>query len=229
MLGSLRARLIVSFALVVALAVFLAGAGALFLLRDKQEETARERYGRLVEPLDDEIARLSNSGSSTRRHQELLARPRGGHRRADHADQQRRAGGVRQRARAGEPPRHVRTLVYGGSQSSSPRRTAASTSGSTTTVSRSSRCSRATAENAARIPAGAGGVRARHRDPAGPADIGVAGPGAASGAGGADRADGVVHRVVLHLAIDLRAAGADHAGVETDGAGQLRRAHPDPW
>ena len=46
MLGSLRARLIVSFALVVGLAVFLAGAGALFLLRDKQQETARERYGR---------------------------------------------------------------------------------------------------------------------------------------------------------------------------------------
>ncbi len=64
MLGSLRARLIVSFALVVALAVFLAGAGALFLLRDKQEESARDRYGRLVEPLNDKIARLSNSGSS---------------------------------------------------------------------------------------------------------------------------------------------------------------------
>ena len=64
MLGSLRARLIVSFALVVALAVFLAGAGALFLLRDKQEESARDRYGRLVEPLGDKIARLSNSGSS---------------------------------------------------------------------------------------------------------------------------------------------------------------------
>lgn len=64
MLGSLRARLIVSFALVVALAVFLAGAGALFLLRDKQEESARERYGRLVEPLNDRIARLSTTGSS---------------------------------------------------------------------------------------------------------------------------------------------------------------------
>jgi signal transduction histidine kinase len=64
MLGSLRARLIVSFTLVVALAVFLAGAGALFLLRDKQEESARQRYGRLVEPLDDKIALLSSSGSS---------------------------------------------------------------------------------------------------------------------------------------------------------------------
>src|SRR5438874_2590197 len=52
MLGSLRARLIVSFGLVVALAVFLAGAGALFLLRDKQQSNARERYGRLIESID---------------------------------------------------------------------------------------------------------------------------------------------------------------------------------
>ena len=52
MLGSLRARLIVSFALVVGLAVFLAGAGALFLLRDEQQQTARERYGRYAEPMD---------------------------------------------------------------------------------------------------------------------------------------------------------------------------------
>ena len=64
MLGSLRARLIVSFTLVVALAVFLAGAGALFLLRDKQQETARERYGRLAEPLNDRVARLLGSGRS---------------------------------------------------------------------------------------------------------------------------------------------------------------------
>ena len=62
MLGSLRARLIVSFALVVALAVFLAGAGALFLLRDKQQETARERYGRLAEPLNDRLARFESTG-----------------------------------------------------------------------------------------------------------------------------------------------------------------------
>ncbi|HEX5479284.1 MAG TPA: HAMP domain-containing sensor histidine kinase [Dehalococcoidia bacterium] len=52
MLGSLRARLTVSFALVVALAVFLAGFGALFLLRDQQQATARERYGRSVVPLN---------------------------------------------------------------------------------------------------------------------------------------------------------------------------------
>jgi signal transduction histidine kinase len=55
MLGSLRARLIVSFAVVVALAVFLAGAGALFLLRDQQQEAARERYGRHAEPIDDRV------------------------------------------------------------------------------------------------------------------------------------------------------------------------------
>jgi signal transduction histidine kinase len=64
MLGSLRARLIVSFALVVALAVFLAGAGALFLLRDKQQQTAVERYGRLAEPLNDRVARLLGAGRS---------------------------------------------------------------------------------------------------------------------------------------------------------------------
>src|SRR5438552_19094198 len=56
MLGSLRARLIVSFGLVVALAVFLAGAGALFLLGDKQQSNARERYGRVIESIDYAIA-----------------------------------------------------------------------------------------------------------------------------------------------------------------------------
>jgi signal transduction histidine kinase len=56
MLWSLRARLIVSFALVVALAVFLAGAGALFLLRDEQQASARERYGRHAEPVNADVA-----------------------------------------------------------------------------------------------------------------------------------------------------------------------------
>jgi len=49
----------VSFALVVGLAVFLAGAGALLLLRDNQEEDARTRYGRLTEPLTLGIAALA--------------------------------------------------------------------------------------------------------------------------------------------------------------------------
>jgi signal transduction histidine kinase len=58
MLGSLRARLIISFAVTVALAVFLAGAGALFLLRDQQQETARERYGRNAEPINERVTTL---------------------------------------------------------------------------------------------------------------------------------------------------------------------------
>ena len=62
MLGSLRARLIVSFAVVVGLAVFLAGAGALFLLRDNQQSDARERYGRLTEPLTFGLAALTSEG-----------------------------------------------------------------------------------------------------------------------------------------------------------------------
>jgi signal transduction histidine kinase len=56
MLGSLRARLIVSFAVVVALAVFLAGAGALLLLRDREQAAAREGYGRHAEPLNERVA-----------------------------------------------------------------------------------------------------------------------------------------------------------------------------
>lgn len=64
MLESLRARLIVSFAVVVALAVFLAGAGALFLLRDEQQDVARERYGRYAEPLNHEIVALQKGNES---------------------------------------------------------------------------------------------------------------------------------------------------------------------
>jgi signal transduction histidine kinase len=62
MLGSLRARLIVSFSLVVGLAVFLAGVGALFLLRDQQQETARERYGHLAEPISVQVRSLQLQG-----------------------------------------------------------------------------------------------------------------------------------------------------------------------
>jgi signal transduction histidine kinase len=46
----------------VCLAVFLAGAGALFLLRDRQEVDARERYGRLAEPLVLGLQSLAASG-----------------------------------------------------------------------------------------------------------------------------------------------------------------------
>ena len=58
--------------------------------------------------------------------------------------------------------------------------------------------------------------------------VGVARPRAAPGARRRDRARRVVRRLVLHLALDLRAAGAHHAGVTADGARRLRRAHPDP-
>jgi len=64
MLGSLRARLTISFALVVALAVFLAGFGALFLLRDQQQATVRERYGRFAEPLNLSLAGMTAKGDS---------------------------------------------------------------------------------------------------------------------------------------------------------------------
>jgi len=64
MLGSLRARLIISFAAVVALAVFLSGAGALFLLRDEQEATAQERYGRHAQPINERIASMLALGDS---------------------------------------------------------------------------------------------------------------------------------------------------------------------
>jgi signal transduction histidine kinase len=64
MLGSLRARLIVSFAAVVGLAVFLSGAGALFLLREEQDATARERFGRHAEPINQQITSMLALGGS---------------------------------------------------------------------------------------------------------------------------------------------------------------------
>ena len=72
MLGSLRARLIVSFAVVVALAVFLAGAGALFLLRDQQQEDARERYGRNADPINDRVAVLLAQRASLSEIQDVI-------------------------------------------------------------------------------------------------------------------------------------------------------------
>ena len=62
MLGSLRARLIISFAVVVALAVFLAGAGALLLLRDREQAAAREGYGRHAEPLNERVSSMLGQG-----------------------------------------------------------------------------------------------------------------------------------------------------------------------
>ncbi len=73
MLGSLRARLIISFTLVVGLAVFLAGAGALFLLRDQQQTSARERYGRFADPVNLQINTLLQRGDTLAEVKTLVA------------------------------------------------------------------------------------------------------------------------------------------------------------
>lgn len=73
LLGSLRARLIISFSLVVALAVFLAGAGALFLLRDEQEATARARYGHIAEPLNVRVSAMQQQGATLSEIRKYLA------------------------------------------------------------------------------------------------------------------------------------------------------------
>ena len=51
MIGSLRLRLLLSFALVIALSLFLAGVASVLLLRDEESEAEEERIGRLVEPI----------------------------------------------------------------------------------------------------------------------------------------------------------------------------------
>ena len=73
MLGNLRARLIVSFTLVVAGAVIMAGLGALFLLRDEQEASARERFGRHAEPANERVASLLAGGVPLADVREMLA------------------------------------------------------------------------------------------------------------------------------------------------------------
>lgn len=73
MLGNLRARLIVSFTLVAAGAVIMAGLGALFLLRDEQEASARERFGRHAEPANERVASLLAGGVGLADVREMLA------------------------------------------------------------------------------------------------------------------------------------------------------------
>ena len=51
MIRSLRLRLLLSFGLVIALSLFLAGTASMLLLRDQETDAAAERIGRLVEPL----------------------------------------------------------------------------------------------------------------------------------------------------------------------------------
>ena len=51
MIRSLRLRLLLSFGLVIALSLFLAGFASMLLLRDQEADAAEERIGRVVEPL----------------------------------------------------------------------------------------------------------------------------------------------------------------------------------
>ena len=60
---SLRARLILSFGLLIFLALFLAGMTTVYLLRQQQEQTARERVGRLAEPIARHAAFLQAAGA----------------------------------------------------------------------------------------------------------------------------------------------------------------------
>ncbi len=63
MFRSLNVRLIVAFVLVTAVAVLLAGGFALVLLRDEQQDTARERVGRHAEPLAVQVALMEDAGA----------------------------------------------------------------------------------------------------------------------------------------------------------------------
>ena len=59
---SLRLRVLASFALVIALSLFLAGVVSVWLIRDQQAETAEKGIGRLVDPLSTEMRRMQLSG-----------------------------------------------------------------------------------------------------------------------------------------------------------------------
>lgn len=72
MLRSLNARLIAAFVFVTALAVVLVGLGALLLLRDEQQDTARERVGRHAEPLAVQVALMERAGIGIAQIQQTL-------------------------------------------------------------------------------------------------------------------------------------------------------------
>jgi signal transduction histidine kinase len=61
---SLRSRLIVSFAVLVFLSLFLAGTMTVFLLKKEQERTAQEKVGLLAEPITLRAAFLEASGAT---------------------------------------------------------------------------------------------------------------------------------------------------------------------
>jgi hypothetical protein len=62
MLASFRARLIVGFALVISLALFLSASGFVLLLRQEQQEAAEQRIGLLVGPITEGTRNLQQAG-----------------------------------------------------------------------------------------------------------------------------------------------------------------------
>lgn len=62
MIASLRLRLLLSFGLVIALSLFLAGIGSMLLLRDREADAAEERIGRVVEPISQDYRAMQFVG-----------------------------------------------------------------------------------------------------------------------------------------------------------------------
>src|SRR5580765_8397541 len=61
---SLRSRLILSFGVLIFLSLFRAGTTRVYLLRDQQEKSARERVGLLAEPIAQRAAILEATGAT---------------------------------------------------------------------------------------------------------------------------------------------------------------------
>lgn len=70
---SLRLRVLASFALVIALSLFLAGVVSVWLIRNQQAESAEKGIGRLVDPLSNEMQRMQLSGYPPERVAQELA------------------------------------------------------------------------------------------------------------------------------------------------------------
>ena len=75
---SLRSRLILSFGILIFLTLFLAGSTTVLLLRDERAETARERVGRLAEPVALRSVFLEASGATAAEIETVLYEEYGG-------------------------------------------------------------------------------------------------------------------------------------------------------
>jgi signal transduction histidine kinase len=73
MIRSLRLRLLLSFGLVIALSLVLAGFASMLLLRDQESQAAEERIGRLVDPLSRAYNEMTFVGWPQRRIEPQLA------------------------------------------------------------------------------------------------------------------------------------------------------------